>query len=94
MEFVDKDLKCSQCGAAFVFLADEQVFFESKGFQNIPRLCRQCRAKKTSQKPVRYEVEAVCAGCGSKTTVPFKPFRGNPVYCRACYQKRMAMKTA
>jgi CxxC-x17-CxxC domain-containing protein len=29
-----------------------------------------------------------CAGCGAKTTVPFKPTEGRPVYCRDCYRSR------
>jgi len=32
--------------------------------------------------------EATCADCGQKTTVPFKPTAGRPVYCRACFSKR------
>ena len=31
---------------------------------------------------------AVCAACGKKCEVPFKPTAGRPVYCRDCYQKQ------
>jgi ATP-dependent RNA helicase DeaD len=31
----------------------------------------------------RFEVE--CSTCGTKTTVPFEPTNGRPVYCRPCY---------
>ncbi len=31
--------------------------------------------------------DAVCADCGKKTQVPFKPSAGRPVYCRDCYPK-------
>jgi CxxC-x17-CxxC domain-containing protein len=30
---------------------------------------------------------AVCAQCGTDTTVPFKPTQGRPVLCRGCFQK-------
>jgi CxxC-x17-CxxC domain-containing protein len=32
--------------------------------------------------------EAVCAQCGSRTRVPFRPVAGRPVYCRDCYGAR------
>lgn len=31
--------------------------------------------------------KAVCADCGMKCTVPFKPRASQPIYCRECYQK-------
>ena len=30
---------------------------------------------------------AVCDECGSKTTVPFQPISGKPVYCSDCYRR-------
>ncbi len=32
--------------------------------------------------------DAVCAACGKKTKVPFKPNGKKPVYCRECYNKK------
>ena len=32
--------------------------------------------------------DAVCAECGQKCQVPFKPDPSRPVYCRECYGKR------
>ncbi|MBN1784980.1 MAG: CxxC-x17-CxxC domain-containing protein [Candidatus Bathyarchaeia archaeon] len=32
--------------------------------------------------------DAVCAECGQKCQVPFKPDPNRPVYCRECYAKR------
>ncbi|MEA3136602.1 MAG: hypothetical protein QOJ26_589 [Thermoplasmata archaeon] len=37
--------------------------------------------------PPREMHDAVCADCGNKTQVPFKPSAGRPVYCRDCYPK-------
>ncbi len=36
----------------------------------------------------RASYEAVCAACGAKTTVPFKPTQGRPVYCRECFRSK------
>ena len=92
MDFVDKQLTCADCGAEFVFTAGEQLFFHTKQFQNTPRRCKQCKARRnrSSRKPdcrVRPETRTTCAECGSETTVPFKPTQGRPVLCRACFQK-------
>ena len=46
MEFHDKVLKCSECGAEFVFTAGEQMFFADKGFKNEPKRCKACKAKR------------------------------------------------
>lgn len=32
--------------------------------------------------------EAICAECGKKCEVPFKPIEGKPVFCRECFIKR------
>ena len=34
---------------------------------------------------------ATCAACGESTTVPFRPSRGRPVYCRSCYGERKGL---
>ena len=37
MSFADKTLQCADCGADFVFTAEEQEFFASKGYTNEPK---------------------------------------------------------
>jgi CxxC-x17-CxxC domain-containing protein len=89
MEFTDRVLKCSDCGAEFVFTAGEQVFFYDKQFKNDPKHCKQCKAKRTrGMQRVRPETRTVCSECGVETTVPFKPTQGRPVLCRSCFQKQ------
>lgn len=39
----DKQLKCKDCGADFVFTEGEQEFFREKGFENDPIRCPACR---------------------------------------------------
>jgi CxxC-x17-CxxC domain-containing protein len=88
MEFVDKTLKCIDCGADFVFTAGEQLFFFDKQFKNDPKHCKQCKAKRARGGPrVRPETRTTCSACGAETTVPFKPTQGRPVLCRSCFQK-------
>jgi CxxC-x17-CxxC domain-containing protein len=96
MSFEDKTLQCADCGTAFVFSAEEQEFFASKGYTNEPKRCPACRQ---ARKAERYGNEgygyrfrrqmfpAVCAECGRETEVPFEPREGRPVYCSECYNK-------
>jgi len=94
VSFEDKSLQCSDCGATFNFSAEEQEFFQSKGFTNEPKRCPSCRQ---SRKAERYSTSGgysprqmypvVCARCGQETEVPFEPRDGRPVYCRDCYNK-------
>jgi CxxC-x17-CxxC domain-containing protein len=91
MEYQDKTLTCSDCGTAFTFSASEQEFFASKGFQNEPGRCPDCRAARKQQRGgsygggARQMYDAVCASCGKACQVPFRPTNGRPVYCSDCY---------
>ena len=103
MSFQDKTLECSDCGNEFVFSADEQEIFQSRGYTNEPKRCLECRqARKARQygnssnsygndshgyTPRRQMFPAVCADCGKETEVPFEPTQGRPVYCSDCYRK-------
>ena len=89
-EFQDRILKCSECGADFVFTAGEQQFFHDKNFRNEPKRCKACKGKRQGAPSGggKTETSAVCSQCGRETTVPFKPTQGRPVYCRECFQAR------
>ncbi|MBU2609203.1 MAG: zinc-ribbon domain containing protein [Chloroflexi bacterium] len=93
MSFEDKSLQCSDCGSTFTFSAEEQEFFQSKGFTNEPKRCPPCRqTRKTDRSSSnnysqRQMYPVVCAQCGQATEVPFEPRDGRPVYCRDCYNK-------
>jgi CxxC-x17-CxxC domain-containing protein len=98
MQFVDRFLKCADCGNDFVFTAGEQLFFYDKQFKNDPKRCKLCKAKRAglgrsahpnaaSALPFsRTETRTECSACGVETTVPFKPTQGRPVLCRSCFQ--------
>jgi len=48
--YTDERLTCTDCGNEFVFSAGEQEFFASKGFQNKPNRCPDCRAARKAQR--------------------------------------------
>jgi CxxC-x17-CxxC domain-containing protein len=104
MEFQDKVLRCVDCGTDFIFTAGEQIFFHEKHFQNEPRRCRPCKAKKVSvvRRPLppprhfsgKIQTQCNCSHCGKMTTVPFKPTQGRPVLCRDCFDQKRPSATA
>ncbi|MFH1651130.1 MAG: CxxC-x17-CxxC domain-containing protein [Chloroflexota bacterium] len=96
MSFSDKELQCADCGATFTFSAEEQEFFQTKGYQNEPKRCPSCREVRRSRRmggegygprPARQMFPVVCAECGKDTEVPFQPREDRPVYCSDCYNK-------
>ncbi len=94
MSFQDKTLQCSDCGANFTFSAEEQEFFQTKGFVNEPKRCPECRQARKSERyrssiygSRRQMFPVVCAECGKNTEVPFEPVGDKPVYCSDCYRK-------
>ena len=96
MSFEDKTLQCSDCGTTFTFSAEEQEFFQAKGYTNEPKRCPACRQARKAERygssggygyRPRQMFPAVCAECGKDTEVPFEPREGRPVYCSECYYK-------
>ena len=100
MSFQNKTLSCADCGAAFDFTAEEQEFYQTKGYTNEPKRCSSCRAARKSERggggsyggsssygSPRQMFAATCATCGKQTEVPFEPRNGRPVCCSDCYRK-------
>ena len=106
MSLQDKSFQCYDCDTTFIFSAEEQEQFHSKGYTNHPKRCPECRqARKTGRQtsggnsyqnstsgyaPGRQMHPATCADCGRATSVPFEPRQGRPVYCSDCYRKVIA----
>ena len=101
--YTDERLTCTDCGAEFVFSAGEQEFFATKGFQNKPNRCPDCRAARKSQRGAsgstsgrtggggaRAMYTVTCSSCGQPAEVPFQPRGDKPVYCRDCFAKQRA----
>jgi CxxC-x17-CxxC domain-containing protein len=94
MSFQEKSIQCSDCGVAFTHSAEDQEFFQSKGYTNEPKRCPPCRQARKSERSgnnnygaPRPMFHAICADCGKDTEVPFEPRQDRPVYCRDCYNK-------
>ena len=92
MSYEEKTLTCADCGTEFVFSAEDQEFYASKGYSE-PKRCPACRAAKKSQRqhfrgnrPPRRQYNVICSACGCETTVPFEPKGDRPVYCSNCYK--------
>ncbi|MDD2430390.1 MAG: zinc-ribbon domain containing protein [Firmicutes bacterium] len=90
--YQDENLVCRDCGKEFVFTAGEKEFYATKGFENKPTRCPECRKANKAQRNnaggrgERKLYDAVCADCGVETKVPFKPNGTRPVYCSDCYE--------
>ncbi len=94
MSFQDKSIQCSDCGITFTFSAEDQEFFQSKGYTNEPKRCPECRQARKSERygnssygAPRQMFPVTCAECGKSTEVPFQPRGDKPVYCSDCYRK-------
>ena len=90
MALADKTLTCVECGQSFSFTVGEQEFYRSRGLQNEPGRCPECRAARRANRARGYGqprtmYPAVCASCGGDCEVPFEPKEDRPVYCSACY---------
>ena len=91
---------CADCGNEFVFTADEQEFYASKGYSS-PKRCPACRKNRKQQRSVghhggrgsrnnfpRQQYDAICSICGCETKVPFEPKEGREIFCKECFAKR------
>ncbi len=102
MTFQDQNLQCVECGKTFIFTAQEQIFYQKKEFQNLPKRCVDCRAKKkfqqsissskkfkqnTSSESLPSRQPVSCSRCGKLFVPPFDPKVGMSIFCRECYKK-------
>jgi CxxC-x17-CxxC domain-containing protein len=76
--FENMTLTCVDCGQAFVHSAGEQAFFAERNLPHLPKRCHGCREAGR---------RLTCGDCGGEAVVPFKPVRGDPVYCNTCWPK-------
>jgi CxxC-x17-CxxC domain-containing protein len=50
VSFTDKTISCRDCGQTFIWSASEQEFYQSRGFENQPVRCRDCRARRKNER--------------------------------------------
>lgn len=103
MAYTDKTISCVNCGEPFIFSADEQELFATRGYTNEPKRCPSCRMARRSERVgssgmdyrgggggtygARQMFTVTCASCGQAAEVPFEPRGTRPVYCNDCYQR-------
>ncbi len=95
MSFTDRTLTCVDCGASFVFTAEDQTYHAEKGYTNDPKRCPTCRSQRRGQRDggagagygEREMYTATCSSCGKEARVPFQPRGDRPVYCSDCFRK-------
>jgi len=94
----NQNIQCKDCGREFVWTAEEQEFYQQKGF-NAPLRCKDCRVKARAafgnggggaggDRGPRQSFPITCSNCGAEDTVPFQPKGDKPVLCRNCFRKQ------
>ena len=84
MALQDRTILCRDCGRDFIFTAGEQEFYASKGLQNDPVRCPDCRAvrkstRTTSETDAGYIRYNGAASFGGRT-----PRQMHPAACAKC----------
>ncbi len=94
----DLMLTCRECGKEFSFTTSQQSAHARRGFTNQPTRCTACRANRRAARTItwpssngnrRQTYPVACAGCGTDTTLPFKPGRDRPGYCPSCFKAHL-----
>lgn len=80
MIYQDKKITCSDCGVTFIFSAEEQEFFQTKGYTNEPKRCSTCRTKR-KQSTSGSSSYGSGGGYRSSGSAPRQMF---PVKCAMC----------
>ena len=88
-KFEDKTIVCEECGTDFIWDASEQSYFAKKGFKQVPKRCRACRAKRQKEKEEEKakEKEITCVKCGKKGISTFEVGPDEETICFDCYLK-------
>ena len=84
MSFQDRGIICRDCSQEFVFTAGEQEFYASKGLQNDPARCPDCRnsrrsARSALENDAGYIRYGGAASFGGRT-----PRQMHPAACSLC----------
>jgi len=64
MDFIDVELKCLFCKAAFLLLLKDQACLRESGFMHDPRYCRDCkmltsRSEQTSESVTKIDRSSI-----------------------------------
>ncbi|MEE9277751.1 MAG: zinc-ribbon domain containing protein [Dehalococcoidia bacterium] len=84
MSYQDRELTCRDCNREFVFTAGEQEFYASKGLQNDPVRCPECRnARKNARTTLENESGYIRYG-GGASFGGRTPRQMHPAACALC----------
>ncbi len=93
MSYTDRPLVCRDCGSTFTFTAGEQAFYVTRGLQNEPGRCLECRnARRGGGGNAAAAGAAAALGDGYVHYGPFASFGGrnprqmHPATCARCNQ--------
>lgn len=81
-DFTDMNITCRDCGSTFIWTASEQEFYQSRGFENQPVRCRDCRNRRKAERGVASSSSVAYSGsAGGSTHRPREMF---PAVCDEC----------
>ena len=93
MPFTDRAIVCRDCGSTFTFTAGEQSFYATRGLQNEPGRCPDCRnARRSNGGHAQAGQGADAMGESYVHYGPFASFGGrnprqmHPATCAQCNQ--------
>jgi len=95
-------ITCAECGT------EDELDYVPKGVPADEVLCRDCMAKragessrwalveeqKQRERKIRPRYHVVCATCGEKTTIPFKPHPDREYDCYDCFLQKQRAEEA
>ena len=79
--FTDKSILCRDCGQTFIWSASEQEFYQSRGFENEPVRCRDCRNRRKLERGQTSPTLALSTNGGRVSRGPREMF---PAVCDEC----------
>ena len=80
--FTDKSITCRDCGQPFVWSASEQEFYQSRGFENEPVRCRDCRNRRKAERGIGSSASVAYATNGGG--MGHRPREMFPAVCDEC----------
>jgi len=84
MAMQDRSIVCRDCGNSFVFTAGEQEFYASKGLQNDPVRCPDCRTARKSERTSLEETAGYTRYGGAASFGGRTPKQYHPAACAMC----------
>jgi CxxC-x17-CxxC domain-containing protein len=81
MTYQDKSLQCSDCSTTFIFSAQEQEQFATRGYTNEPKRCLPCREARKTQRNGGNNYSSGSYGNRSYSSAPRQMFS---IKCSTC----------